>query len=328
MTTIPATIICGFLGAGKSTLVNRLLREPAGERLGILVNDFGAINIDKDLIKVESNGQVELTNGCVCCSIQDDLASGLLMLARGAPAFTRVVLECSGVSHPAGVLGVFDQPAVSALFHVDGLFCLIDCASFDDLDFQSGELAIDQAAYADVVLLNKADLAGAATVARVARTLHGAQPFMRQVTAAHADVPLDVLFGPRPTAAERPMPADRASADHGDLYSSFACAWDRPLAVSDFARLSVALPPGILRAKGILNVADPASGESRRGVFHLVGKRSSLTLQDDPAPPLSQLVMIGRKGAIDEQDLARALACCPGVRTVTPHRHAHDHQPI
>ncbi len=328
MTTIPATIICGFLGAGKSTLLNRVLREPGDERLGVLVNDFGAINIDKDLVKVEANGQVELTNGCVCCSIQDDLASGLVMLARRAPPFTRVILECSGVSHPAGVLGVFDQPAVSAHFHVDGVFCLIDCASFDDLDFQSGELAIDQAAYADVVLLNKADLVGAATVAQVGRTLRGAQPFMRQVTAAHADVPLDVLFGPRPMAPERPMPVDRAGADHGELYSAFAYAWDRPLAVSDFARLSAALPTGVIRAKGILNVADPASGESRRGIFHLVGKRSSLTLQPGPAPAVSQLVMIGRKGAIDEQSLARALVCCPGVRAVTPHRHAHDHQPI
>ncbi len=325
MTSTPATIVCGFLGAGKSTLLNRLLGAPGDERLGVLVNDFGAVNIDKELIKVEGDGRIELTNGCVCCSIQDDLASGLVMLARNEPPFDRIVLECSGVSHPAGVLAVFDQPAVAARFHVDGLFCLIDCASFDELDFQSGELAIDQAAYADVVLLNKIDLAGESMVAQVARTLRGAQPFMRQVTTAYADVPREILFGPPRTMGPRESIMDRAALDHSGLYSSFAFAWDRPLTVPDFGKLSDALPAGVIRAKGILHVADPASGHGRRGIFHLVGKRSSLTLEGEPAPAISQLVMIGRKAAIDPDALARALACCPGAREVPPHRHDHPH---
>lgn len=102
--TTPVTIVCGFLGAGKSTLLNRLLREPQGERLGVIVNDFGAINIDKDLIKVETSDQIELSNGCVCCSVREDLASGLVALSRVEPGFSRVVVECSGVSNPVGVL--------------------------------------------------------------------------------------------------------------------------------------------------------------------------------------------------------------------------------
>jgi G3E family GTPase len=326
--TVPVTIVCGFLGAGKSTLVNRLLREPGDERLGVLVNDFGAINIDKDLIKVQSDDQIELTNGCVCCSIRDDLASGLVALGRMEPPFTRIVLECSGVSHPAGVLGVFELPAVSGRFHVDGVFCLIDCDSFDDLDFQGTELAIDQAAYADLVLLNKTDLAEADTVAGIARTLQGAQPFMRLVPAKQADIPLDVLFGPRPGTAERPVAGTGATHDHAALYGSLAYAWDEKLAPADVERMAAALPASIIRAKGILHVVDPATGDGRRAVFHLVGKRSSLALGEGPAPTGSRLVLIGRQAVMDEEAVGRALACCPGAREVrtepAAHNHSHD----
>jgi G3E family GTPase len=323
--SVPVTIVCGFLGAGKSTLVNRLLREPGDERLGVLVNDFGAINIDKDLIKVRSDDQIELTNGCVCCTIRDDLASGLVALGRSQPPFTRVVLECSGVSHPAGVLGVFDLSAVSDRFHVDGVFCLIDCDSFVALDFQGTELAIDQAAYADLVLLNKTDLADGDTVSGIARTLLGAQPYMRLVRAEHANTTLDVLFGPRLGTAERPTPSLDAKHDHAELYRSLAYVWDRPLALADVERMAAELPASIVRAKGILHLADLSAGRGRRAVFHLVGKRSSLTLEDDPPPATSRLVVIGRKAVIDDAAVARALACCPGAREVRPDQPAHVH---
>jgi G3E family GTPase len=289
------------------------------------VNDFGAINIDKDLIKVETSDQIELTNGCVCCSIRDDLASGLVALGRSDPPFTRVVLECSGVSHPAGVLAAFDLPAVSAQFHVDGIFCLIDCATFEDLDFQSTELAIDQAAYSDLVLLNKADLADAERIASIARTLRGAQPHMRMFPAERADVPLEVLFGPQERTIERPPISTSTIVDHDEMYSSLAYAWHRPLTVGEFAKAAECLPAGVIRAKGILHVIDADHPGGARAVYQLVGKRSSLTFEIGAPPPESRLVLIGRSNAVDLRELEEILASCAGGQKVATAQHGHHH---
>lgn len=297
--TLPVTILCGFLGAGKTTLVNHLLNNAGDERLGVLVNDFGALNIDRDLIKVETQNQIELSNGCVCCTIQDDLASGLMTLARASTGLTRIVVECSGVSHPAGVLAIFDGPAVSGLVHVDGIFCLIDVASFDDLDFPSTELAIDQAAMSDIVFLNKLDLAFESVVGQVERTLTGAQPHMRLERVTNAAISADVLFGPHPAGARSVAAGRGPSHAHETLYESFAFRWTRPVELASLRETLAMLPAAVLRGKGILGVRTDSGASARRAVFQLVGKRSSLDVGNDPAPALSSLVLIARRNAVD-----------------------------
>lgn len=313
---LPATIVCGFLGAGKTTLINRLLHHPGSERFAVLVNDFGAINIDQDLISVATENQIELSNGCVCCSIQNDLASGLVAVSRLSRKFTRVVLECSGVSHPAGVLRVFDSDPIRELFYVDGLFCLIDTSNLLDLDFQSTELAIDQAAMSDLVLLNKTDLVGEAVQLEVRQMLQAAQRSMKLMNVVNAQVPPEILFGPTEQGRKRAL--GPVQSKHSDLYESICLYWDAPIAAEAFKRFAEALPSHILRGKGLLSLTIPDEQRPSRAIFQFVGKRSSVELEGAEGPERSQVVLIARRGELDRSAISAALELCPGARAAGP----------
>ena len=310
---LPTTIICGFLGAGKTTLLNQLLRRPGGERLAVLVNDFGTINIDRDLIRAETRTQIELTNGCVCCSIQDDLAAALMSVYRGGSQYTRIVLECSGVSHPAGVLKIFESEPVQSLFKIDGIFCVIDALNFQGLDYRSTELAIDQAAMSDVVLLNKCDVASEDVRSDVRRTLLAAQRRMRLIDVVECKISTELLFGSG--FAERRMFEPRMSGDdhHAD-YETLAFEWVEAVEVEPFQRLDDALPAGVLRAKGILGLPSHDGEPPRRAVYQRVGKRSSLATEIGPGPTVSRLVVIARRGELDRDQVQSAVNHCPGAR--------------
>lgn len=210
----------------------------------------------------------------------------------------------------------FELPAVSSAYHVDGVFCIVDCDTFEGLDFKSTELAIDQAAFSDVVLLNKVDLAKKATIDEIVRTLRGAQPHMRTFESVYAAVPREALFGPRLSA-----PTERAinANDHSADYMSAAFTWDRPLGWADLEAMTTALPPGIIRAKGIFALIDPKSGEVRRAVYHSVGKRSSVEVFDTVAETSSRAIFIGRAGAFSGEELRRAVNICTGAHEISQH---------
>ncbi|UPJ26353.1 GTP-binding protein [Bradyrhizobium sp. CW1] len=313
---VPATIISGFLGAGKTTLINHLLHNPGDDRLAVLVNDFGAVNIDQDLIKVETQNRIELSNGCVCCSIQDDLAAGLVSLSRLPNKFTRVALECSGVSHPAGILKIFDSDPVRELFYVDGLFCLIDTSNLLDLDFRSAELAIDQAAMSDLVFLNKTDLVSEAVRVEVRQTLQAAQRSMKLLEVLRAEIPTAILFGP-PEEPKRSRQRAAPEDNHSDLYESASFFWQSPVNAAAFKRFCDELPSQILRGKGVLSLM--VNGEHPlRALFQLVGKRSSVEVETADGPEISRIVLIARRGELDRRAIAAALKLCPGARSFVP----------
>ncbi|WP_407193139.1 CobW family GTP-binding protein [Bradyrhizobium sp. STM 3566] len=309
---LPATIISGFLGAGKTTLINRLLHNPGDDRLAVLVNDFGSVNIDQDLIKVETQNRIELSNGCVCCSIQDDLAAGLVSLSRFPDKFTRVALECSGVSHPAGILKIFDSDPIRELFYVDGLFCLIDTSNLLDLDFRSTELAIDQAAMSDLVFLNKTDLVSEAVRIEVRQTLQAAQQSMKLSEVVRAEIPTAILFG---LAEKTRRSRQRAATEgnHSDLYESASFFWDSPVDAGAFKRFCDELPSQILRGKGVLGLM-VNRGRPLRAIFQLVGRRSTVEVETADGPEISRIVLIARRGKLDRSAIAKALKFCPGAR--------------
>jgi G3E family GTPase len=312
----PVTILTGFLGAGKTTLLQRLLAEPDGVRFGVLVNDFGAVNIDASLVAEADGDRVALSNGCVCCSIRDDLLAAVARLLDVDTPPDRLVIEASGVSRPLAIIDALgDDPRLG----IDGVFCLIDAAGFETLDYADTELAMDQAFGSDVALINKTDLVDSATVARIEATLREAMPRLRCLPTVEAAVPRALLFGPdvvRAASAEgcghpghgAGRGHTHAHDDHHDHAHDHAAAFvagtlrrAEPLEESAFRAAMATLPEGLLRAKGILDIG------GARGVFQLVGKRRSLRIDAGPPPAESLIVAIARTGRLDMEGLARTL---------------------
>lgn len=317
---IPVTILTGFLGAGKTTLMKRILEDPQGVRFGVLVNDFGAVNIDAELV-VEANGEeVSLENGCVCCSIRDDLVGAIEQLLARDPAPERLLIEASGVSLPLPIADTLEAPQLGGRVVLDGIFCLVDAENFQALDFGATELALDQAFGSDLVLLNKTDLADETTLAAIEDTLRGPMPKMRIVRTREAAVSRDVLFGgglPRLEPSERAGghhhhhehdhgDHDHHHHDHGAEFKSWH--WQRDGSV-DPMRLRATLkglPDGVMRAKGVFR----SSEGDRRLVFQQVGRRARLTLEDGAPPQTNALVVIARPGAFRTIDLDGLLDGC------------------
>ena len=324
-TPTPVTILTGFLGAGKTTLLNHILSNVEGRRMAVLVNDFGSINIDARLVVSVDDNQIALSNGCICCTIRDDLVAALVRLLRTDPPPEHVVIEASGISEPMGIAETFFQPELQPLLSVDAMVAVCDAATYPELDFENTEMVLRQAAVADIVLVNKVDIANAAGLAQLRHDLSLAAPHSRLVESVQARVPLSVLFGPARTsgASDQAPPPSAASShdhdhdhDHGqeheEEHSSRFGTWswtdNAPLSLTAFQHWVQQLPRTIYRGKGILWLAEHPDHEA---VFQMVGKRSTVELgQRWRGPKGNELVLIGADSAVSANSLADDLRAC------------------
>ncbi|ANF57186.1 CobW family GTP-binding protein [Halotalea alkalilenta] len=323
-TRIPVTLLVGFLGTGKTTLLRRLLSDPQGVRFGVLINDFGAVNIDSELIVESSSDTVSLSNGCVCCSLSTDLVDAMRRLLDSQPTPEHIIIEASGISRPLPLLEALEVEALEQRIVLDGIFCLIDGAAFNELDFESTELALEQATGADLAIITKSDLATPAQLLATEETLRHALPRMRMIRASGGDVPREILFAAadnlsdcarKSTLNDRHWGRGHADDDHGhdhdhghtDRFESWH--WQTTGKIDeDKLRLAIKrLPPDLLRAKGIFHTPSKPDG---RLILQLVGKRSELTYEHSDAPDRSAAVAIGVKGSFDPAVLEDILSSC------------------
>jgi G3E family GTPase len=259
---IPVTIACGFLGAGKTTLIKHFLGMPEGRSTAVVVNEFGAIGIDDELLRSSSEKTVLLGNGCLCCSTRSDLQNALRRLvaerARGEIShFRRIVIETSGLADVGPILATFvSDRALGGEFHVETVVTVIDAArAIDTLDAHAE--ARKQAILADRIVLSKTDLTDAAAIERLTKRLHLINPRAEILTADHGAIDPRVFTAPA-RGTPTPMAALAGEASHGDNILSFVLREDQPMKWEPFARTLETLiaqrGTDLLRVKGFLNV--------------------------------------------------------------------------
>ena len=289
MSRLPVTVIGGYLGAGKTTLVNHLLRNAAGRRLAVLVNEFGALPIDADLIEAQDGDLIAIAGGCVCCSFGSDLTAALMQIAALDPPPDHVLIESSGVAIPGSIMAT---AALLDSVRCDGIVVVADGGGVRAAaeDAYIGDTITRQLAQADIVILNKADLAAE----RLADWLQTLAPQAAVVTCQNAQVPLEAVIGMGP----HPAPAHDHAHDHADdLFESVVLT---PAASTDAAALAQSLaegPYGVVRAKGWLR------GTDGMALIHVVGRQWSAEPAADTAR--EGVVCIGPRGQLDIDGLRR-----------------------
>lgn len=155
--SVPLTLLTGFLGAGKTTLLNRILAGDHGLRIAGMVNDFGDLDIDEELVAGRSEGTLRLTNGCICCSLKEGLVSAVMDVLHRNERPEHIVLEASGVADPTGIATTLLAPVFGGRIRLDGVICVIDALQFD-ADHAERDLILHQLMVSDLIVLNKRDL--------------------------------------------------------------------------------------------------------------------------------------------------------------------------
>ncbi len=248
----PLTIISGFLGAGKTSLLNHLLHHAGGRRITALVNDFGALNIDSELIAAEHGGEISLANGCVCCSISDDLGAAMAQALGRTPRPDHIVIEASGVADPARI-ALYAQ--VDKDLRLDGIVTLVDASAHHHHsdDPHIGDTYAHQIAAADLFIMSKSDLVDCAQLHTTTQALENLRREVPILPAINGAVETDIILGIGGTHDPHISGPVSPLTDHG------FCHWSGHVApTTDRNELGDklrGLAPHIIRAKGIFRDA-------------------------------------------------------------------------
>lgn len=289
---VPILLVTGALGAGKTTVINALLNAEHGLRLAVVVNDFGAINIDETILSATGQPIYGLKNGCICCSLQGDLLRTLRAILSLGDTPDAIVLEASGVSDPRGIIEALFDPVLAEAVRLDAVVTVVDAGGCDTDD----DLWRVQVRAADFVLLAKAESAAVADLAALRALLSDLHKSVVFEVDADGHVPLELLFDHKRPRGAFPAADDLALITHHRFarleWSSMA-----PISLKKFQSVIQSLAPRIVRAKGILSVAEQP-GQCL--IFQLAGRRASLTRAKSVTPG-TQLVLIGLADAFDVQ---------------------------
>ncbi|MGK7907531.1 MAG: GTP-binding protein [Synechococcus sp.] len=317
---LPVTIVTGFLGSGKTTLLNHILSNQSGIRTAVLVNEFGEIGIDSELIVSSEEDMVELNNGCMCCTVRDDIVDIVFRLMEKTcdsdKPIDYLVVETTGLADPLPIVLTFLGPELRDLTRLDSIVTMVDASNFAPDLFEDG-VADNQIANGDVVILNKTDLVEDAEIERLEKCIKTINNDALILKAKEGKVPLELLLDTSlfessslPSEQEHHEQEHHGHERHGhehhghehhghnhshleeEGFSSVSFASASPLSLARFENFLNNLPSGVFRGKGILWFTE----SPYRHIFHLCGTRFSV--DNEPWPEgrarQNQLVLIGQ----------------------------------
>jgi len=313
---IPVTILTGFLGAGKTTLLNRMLNGSHGLKVAVLVNDFGAINIDTELIVDVEDNAISLSNGCVCCQIRDDLVETIEEVISRPEKPEYILLEASGVADPSGIAMTFAIPTFRDRIRLDSIISIVDT---EQVFMDAGNpyltiLKLQQIGFSDMVILNKMDLVEDEQLQKVKDWISSKMRRVRMVEAVQCDVPLEILLAVGRFDPQQLVEADHEhhhdTINHGHEFSTWSFETDKPISLDALTEMvKKRLPGNIYRCKGVVYAAEEPD---RRAVVQVVGRRSDVSLDEEwgDTQPRTRIVAIGAPDSIDPNMLTAEFNAC------------------
>ena len=314
---IPATVVTGFLGSGKTTLINRILREQHGRKIAVIVNEFGEISIDGQLVIHDEEAQlVEFNNGCLCCTVRGDLVETLGRLQERGDKLDGILIETTGLADPAPVASTFfAADEVKAGIRLDAFVTVVDAVNLEKNLAQSNE-AMEQVAFSDIILINKMDLVSSEQMDKIERRVRQINPMARIYHTANSEIDLAAVLDVGAFDLVQKLEVDPEflgdhEHEHDPAIGSFVLEETRPI---DINRLmtwmnATAQERGdeLYRTKGIFY----AKGFEERLVFQSVRMLTTLRRDRSWHPDetrLTQFVVIGKN--LDRQAFASGLADC------------------
>lgn len=307
--TLPVTVVGGYLGAGKTTLVNHVLRH-ARRPVAVVVNDFGDLDIDATLL-VDNDGEVlTFANGCVCCDLSEGLVGALDRIRSAIPAPDRLLIESSGVGDLATIANYASLPGL----RLDATVCVVDATSIDERvnDRWVGDLVRAQIRAADLVVCNKLDLVERSVRAAAHDRIASIAPSAVVLEADHGRVDLEVLFDWAPTGRPGPDAERHELRTHGDepdasdTFVSWVRSFDAPVALDALRKALDALPAAVVRAKGVVPVSDGV--EVRPMLVQAVGQRREVSDAPVGAAVIRSMSFIALRQTLDRQTIPPLLA--------------------
>ncbi|HEY9808516.1 MAG TPA: GTP-binding protein [Halomicronema sp.] len=335
---LPVTIITGFLGSGKTTLLNHILSNQQGLKTAVLVNEFGEIGIDNELIVSSTDNMVELSNGCICCTINNDLLDAVYKVLAREDKIDYLVVETTGLADPLPVALTFLGTELRDLTRLDSIITVVDSANYS-LDLFNSQAAYSQIAYGDIILLNKIDLVDEADVDLLECKIRDIKVGARIIRTKNSQISLPLILSVGLFESDKYLQTETHTHDHdhdhsecnhdhghcthdhdhhdhhdhhhhsnhleNDGFTSVSFLSNKPFSIRKFQHfLDNLLPENVFRAKGILWFDE----STERHIFHLCGKRFSIDSDQWKGEPKTQVVFIGQN--LDNQTILSQLQNC------------------
>lgn len=272
--------------------------------MAVIVNEFGEIGIDHHMIAKVSSNIVELTNGCVCCSIREDLLTTIKQILQQESKWDYVLVETTGLADPGPIAQTFFHPSIETSFRLDALVTLVDGENFRE-NIEHSEVTLKQIALADLLVVSKRDLVTGDVFQQVEESLKSTNPYARVIPAIRGKVPLELLLGTF-SRQDREKILKFPGVHEQMRIQSFAFQTEQPLSLPALQEWAQNIPRNIFRGKGLVRM----ERERKPYLFHLVGSRVTIDPFDQYSDTdfQTQIVLIGKD--LDKESLQQGLASC------------------